>query len=252
MKSGAVCSPALWTKTRNVLQHSWSYHLWQASCHPQNTLWERLVVWWHTAAHIPCLSLYRVLLYMRRQLLAQRDYRLLIGWCKTLPTHSKHIRDHRHKLLIKQSVIILVPVPDLVFFLVYDFTIAFFVLSCLVFRGGLRDDDSYSVRIQVLTPMVFKAPDNFFITYYYVTANRYQIWATQHNASHLFWPLGYTVYINAYHSFKIYGTPIGFVCSSHGQCHQPSVSLIQGYYQHYTWMTGGYTIYKSDRLRYGK
>ena len=40
------------------------------------------------------------------------------------------------------------------------------VLACLVFRGGRRDDDSYSVRvrIQVLTPMIFnKAPDNFLI-----------------------------------------------------------------------------------------
>ena len=29
------------------------------------------------------------------------------------------------------------------------------VMSCLVFRGGLRDGDIYSVRIQVLTPIVF-------------------------------------------------------------------------------------------------
>ena len=46
-------------------------------------------------------------------------------------------------------------------------------LSCLVFRGELRDDDSYSVRIQVLTPMVFKAPDNFDLA-----SSWYQIYQT--------------------------------------------------------------------------
>ena len=44
---------------------------------------------------------------------------------------------------------------------------------CLVFRGGLRDDDSYSVRIQVLTPIVFKAPDNFDLA-----SSWYQIYQT--------------------------------------------------------------------------
>ena len=39
------------------------------------------------------------------------------------------------------------------------------VLSCLVFRGGLRDDDIYSVRMKVLKPMVFKAPDNCVLVY---------------------------------------------------------------------------------------
>ena len=34
-------------------------------------------------------------------------------------------------------------------------------LYCLVLRGGLRDGQDYSVRIQVLTPIVFKAPDKF-------------------------------------------------------------------------------------------
>ena len=33
--------------------------------------------------------------------------------------------------------------------------------TCLVFRRGLRVDDSYSVRIQALTPIVFKDPKNF-------------------------------------------------------------------------------------------
>ena len=32
-------------------------------------------------------------------------------------------------------------------------------LSCL--ERGLRDGQDYSVRIQVLTPIVFKAPDKF-------------------------------------------------------------------------------------------
>ena len=32
------------------------------------------------------------------------------------------------------------------------------VMSCLVFRGGLRGGDSYLVRIRVLTPIVFNGP----------------------------------------------------------------------------------------------
>ena len=40
-------------------------------------------------------------------------------------------------------------------------------LACLVLRGGLRDDQDYSGTLQALPSIVFKAPDNGFITNFF-------------------------------------------------------------------------------------
>ena len=44
---------------------------------------------------------------------------------------------------------------------VYTGNIMMSAMSSLVFRWGLRGGDSYSVRIQVLTPIVFNSPRRF-------------------------------------------------------------------------------------------
>ena len=40
-------------------------------------------------------------------------------------------------------------------------------LACLVLGGGLRDDRDYSGTLQALPSIVFKAPDNGFITNFF-------------------------------------------------------------------------------------